>query len=85
MQYAVEFRGCCTGCDSVHAHSANRKRLLLYVLFTEIKCQEQGPTVSLVQPPAPREGSVGVVTGGGGVERELWGCNAYSSSGSGIG
>lgn len=32
------------GCDSVRAHSANRKRgSLLYVLSMERKCQEQGP------------------------------------------
>lgn len=51
MPYAGAFQGCCVGCDSVGAHSANRTQgSLLYMLFVEIKCQEQGPQVSLVPP-----------------------------------
>lgn len=51
MPYAIEFRRCCMVWDLVHAHSANRKWLLLYVLFMEIKCQEQSPRVTVVQHP----------------------------------
>lgn len=74
---AVESHGCCIGCDSVHAHSANRKQgSLLYVLSMEIKCQELGPKVSLMHPPYPAVG--GGEDQGSGPGREFWSCNSCS-------
>lgn len=81
----------CIGCDLVYVYFINRKWCwLLYVFFVEIKSQEKGVRVLLMQFFMIRGGGVGVVVGGweglgkwvgeGGL-----GCNLYSQLGSGMG